>query len=43
LQMMTALRPVIGTAETFLPTKKKFFLTHWMETIEPASARSSSR
>jgi len=43
LQMMTALRPVIGTSDTFLPTKKKFFLTHWIETIEPASARRPSR
>jgi hypothetical protein len=29
LQMTTALRPIVGTAETFLPTEKKFFLAHW--------------
>lgn len=29
LQMTTALRPLIGTAPTFLPTEKKFFLSHW--------------
>lgn len=31
LQMMTALRPIIGQAETFLPQKKEFFLTHLVE------------
>ncbi len=31
LQMSTALRPIIGTAETLLPEKKKFFLEHWFE------------
>lgn len=29
LQMTTALRPFVGTADTFLPTEKKFFLSHW--------------
>lgn len=29
LQMSTALRPIIGTAPTLLPTEKKFFLAHW--------------
>ena len=29
LQMMTSLRPIIGTADTLLPTEKKFFLSHW--------------
>lgn len=31
LQMSTALRPIIGTADTLLPDKKKFFLEHWFE------------
>ncbi len=31
LQMTTALRPFVGRSETFLPTKKLFFLTHWGE------------
>lgn len=31
VQMTTALRPIIGTAETFLPTQKKFFLVHWAD------------
>jgi len=34
LQMTTALRPIVGTAKTVLPTEKKFFLSHWMDTIE---------
>src|ERR1043166_7669528 len=29
LQMTTTLRPIVGTADTFLPTEKKFFLVHW--------------
>ncbi len=40
LQMSTALRPIIGTASTFLPTEKRFFLQHWFEELSPpASAR----
>jgi hypothetical protein len=31
IQMTTALRPIIGTADTFLPQEKKFFLAHWFE------------
>jgi hypothetical protein len=27
--MTTALRPILGTADTFFPTEKKFFLAHW--------------
>jgi hypothetical protein len=33
LQMTTALRPLIGTSETFLPTKKQFFLAHWSDNL----------
>ncbi len=33
LQMMTALRPIIGSADTLLPTEKRFFMTHWVETL----------
>ena len=33
LQMSTTLRPLIGTAETFLPTQKKFFLEHWFDEL----------
>lgn len=30
LQMTTALRPLVGTAEDFLPKEKRFFITHWL-------------
>ena len=33
VQMTTALRPLIGTAETLMPTEKKFFLTHWADCL----------
>ncbi|HWM26035.1 MAG TPA: hypothetical protein VNP98_14555 [Chthoniobacterales bacterium] len=36
LQMTTTLRPIIGTADRFLPGEKKFFLTHWFETLRKA-------
>jgi hypothetical protein len=39
LQMMTTLRPIIGTSDHFLPTEKKFFLTHWAETLRHESAK----
>jgi len=31
LQMMTALRPLIGTSEHLFPKEKKFFFKHWVE------------
>lgn len=35
LQMSTSLRPIIGPAEdTFFPQEKKFFLTHWLDTLD---------
>lgn len=34
LQMTTALRPIVGKAETFLPTKKMFFVSHWGECLK---------
>lgn len=33
LQMMTTLRPIVGTSRRFLPVEKKFFLAHWFETL----------
>ncbi len=33
LQMTTALRPILGTASTFFPTEKKFFVTHWKDCL----------
>ena len=34
VQMTTALRPIIGKSETFLPAEKKFFLAHWGECMK---------
>ena len=33
LQMGTSIRPIIGRSDTFLPTSKTFFLSHWGQTI----------
>ena len=33
LQMSTALRPIVGTADTLLPEGKKFFITHWVDCL----------
>lgn len=33
LQMTTALRPIIGRSDTFLPEKKQFFLSHWADSL----------
>lgn len=33
LQMTTALRPIIGTSDTLLPTEKRFFLVHWLDAM----------
>ena len=43
VQMTTALRPIIGTAPTFLPTEKKFFVSHWGDSLREAADKSSSR
>ena len=39
LQMTTALRPILGTAETFLPrpNEKKFFVAHWLGNLNPTN------
>jgi hypothetical protein len=34
LQMTTALRPILGTSETFLPQKKQFFVSHWADCLK---------
>lgn len=33
LQMMTAVRPILGKSETFLPQTKQFFLAHWVQNL----------
>jgi len=34
LQMTTALRPILGKSDTFLPTQKQFFGTHWADCLK---------
>jgi len=34
VQMTTALRPIVGTSTTFLPTEKKLFWAHWGECLQ---------
>lgn len=34
LQLTTTLRPLLGTADEFLPTEKKFFMVHWWDCLE---------
>jgi hypothetical protein len=34
--MTTALRPIVGTDKTLLPTKKMFFVTHWGDCLKDA-------
>jgi hypothetical protein len=38
VQMTTALRPLVGTADTLLPKEKKFFLVHWGDCLTTADA-----
>ncbi|HTH49699.1 MAG TPA: hypothetical protein VMB21_19455 [Candidatus Limnocylindria bacterium] len=37
LQMTTALRPLVGKADTFLPKEKMFFLQHWNEAFSKSA------
>ena len=37
VQMTTALRPLVGKSDSFLPTSKKFFLTHWGDCLAPVT------
>jgi hypothetical protein len=43
IQMTTALRPILGTAETFLPKEKKFFLAHWSDCLKSSDSESKSK
>ena len=42
VQMTTALRPIIGTSDSFLPKEKKLFLAHWSDCLKtPGEAPGS--
>ncbi len=45
VQMTTALRPILGKADTFFPTEKKFFLGHWSDCLsdKPVNNRTTAR
>jgi hypothetical protein len=43
LQMMTVLRPLVGTAPQLLDRERKFFLMHWGETVEAAGTQVRHR
>ena len=34
LQMSTALRPILGTSDTFFPGERKFFIAHWHDAMQ---------
>jgi len=40
VQMTTALRPLLGTSDSFLPTGKQFFLAHWSDCLKAPTAVS---
>jgi hypothetical protein len=40
LQMTTALRPIVGRADTFFPQKKMSFATHWGECLKQKPAEA---
>jgi hypothetical protein len=39
LQMMTALRPIIGKSDTFFPAEKKFFVSHWYDCLNASVSK----
>ena len=34
VQMTTALRPIVGTADTLVQKEKKFFVKHWLQQMK---------
>lgn len=43
LQMSTSLRPLLGTAETLLPTEKRFFIEHWVNYVGASEGTAKVR
>jgi hypothetical protein len=41
LQVSTAVRPIIGKADTLLPTEKRFFIGHWLKEMDLSSERAA--
>jgi hypothetical protein len=42
VQMTTALRPILGKADTFLPKEKQFFVSHWGDCLKASADKSNS-
>jgi hypothetical protein len=42
-QMMTALRPLVGTSKNLFPKEKKFFLKHWIDTSGENGDRNTQK
>ena len=42
-QMTTALRPILGKSDNFLPAEKKFFLAHWGDCLKSSAESSKQR
>ena len=34
LQMTAALRPILGASDAFMPGEKKFFVSHWTDSLK---------
>jgi hypothetical protein len=43
LQMSTALRPIVGRSNTYLPVEKKFFVGHWFDTVAETTKASRAQ
>jgi hypothetical protein len=43
LQMTTALRPIVGQGDSFLPAEKKFFINHWQDCLKTTQHTRSAR
>ena len=43
VQMTTALRPILGTADTFLPTEKQFFVSHWGDCLKAQATANQNQ
>jgi hypothetical protein len=43
VQMTTALRPLVGTSNSLLPTEKVFFISHWVKCMKATDANDSTR
>jgi hypothetical protein len=43
LQMTAALRPILGTSDAFLPAEKKFFVSHWTDSLKASGNGRGTR